>query len=67
MQIVKQVHMANARKIRGLSQKKAAAQTGISAASWVSYETGHRIPSLTVAFKIARLLNRPVDDLFICP
>jgi putative transcriptional regulator len=59
--------MINARKTVGLTRVEAARKAGVSTASWVSYETGQRRPSLTVAFKIARLLNKPVDDLFICP
>ena len=64
---VKQVKLITARKSKGLSREKAALQIGISSAAWVSYERGQRMPSLLVAFKIARLLGVPVDDLFICP
>ena len=67
MNMVKQSKLIDARKNKGLSREKAALQIKISAASWVSYESGHRMPSLPVAFKIARLLNIPVEDLFICP
>ena len=67
MDLIKQSKLTDARKHKGLSREKAALQIQISVAAWVSYETGHRLPSLSVAFKIAKLFNVPVEDLFICP
>lgn len=62
-----QTKLIQARKDRGLSREKAAIKIRISTAAWVSYERGERMPSLPVAFKIARLLDVLIDDLFICP
>ena len=67
MNNVKQQKLIEARKNKGLSREKAARGIEISAASWVSYETGHRLPSLAVAFKISHLLEIPIEELFICP
>ena len=67
MNAVKQVKLIEARKCMGLSRENAARRIQVSAASWVSYETGNRMPSLPVAFKMAKLLNVKVDDLFLCP
>ena len=57
---------ANIRKIRvakGLSVKSLAATVGVSAMSIYRYETGHRLPDIDVAFKIAKALGVTVDEL----
>ena len=50
-----------------LSREAAARSIQISTSAWLSYETGQRIPSLSVAFRISRLLGMAVDELFYYP
>ena len=67
MIIVKQTKLIEVRKSKGLSREAAARAIQISTASWFSYETGQRTPSLQVAFRMSCLLGIPVNDLFVCP
>ena len=52
------------RKMLGLTQDQVARLSGISQNAYSEIELGHYMPRLFVAFKIGRVLNATVDDLF---
>lgn len=49
---------------RGWSQADLAAALGVSRQSVNAVETGKYDPSLPLAFKISRLLGRPIEAIF---
>ena len=49
---------------RGLSQAEVAAALGVSRQTVISIESGRYLPSLPLAFAIARLFELPVDKMF---
>jgi len=49
---------------RGWSQAKLADHLGVSRQSVNAIETGKYDPSLPLAFAIARLFNRSIEDIF---
>jgi putative transcriptional regulator len=53
-----------ARAERGLSQDELARRAGVSRQTISSIETGLYCPSTLLAFRLARVLDRPVDTLF---
>lgn len=53
------------RAARGLSQASLAEQLGVSRQSVNAIETGKYDPSLPLAFAIARLFGRNIEDIFI--
>jgi DNA-binding XRE family transcriptional regulator len=55
--------IAEARKRAGLSQPQLAEKVGVGRATIARIEAG-TVPSLAVAFSIARELNEPVETLF---
>lgn len=67
METMKQTKLIQIRRQSGLSREAAARSIQISTSAWLSYETGQRIPSLSVAFRISRLLGMAVDELFYYP
>jgi putative transcriptional regulator len=48
----------------GLSQADVAAALGVSRQTVISIESGRYLPSLPLAFKIARFFDTPVDKMF---
>ena len=48
-----------------LTQEALAARVGVSRQAINAIETGKYEPSLTLAMKIARLFNQPVEQIFI--
>jgi putative transcriptional regulator len=52
------------RKARGWSQAALAAELGVSRQTVNALETGRYDPSLPLAFKIARLFGRPIEEIF---
>jgi putative transcriptional regulator len=50
---------------RGLSQADLAAALGVSRQSVNAIETGKYDPSLPLAFRIARLFQRPIEAIFV--
>jgi putative transcriptional regulator len=52
---------------RGLSQAEFARRLGISRQSVHSIETGRFDPSLPLAFRIAAILEMPIEDVFEAP
>lgn len=49
---------------RGLTQQQLADTLGVSRQTIISIETGKYDPSLPLAFKIARLLGKRIEDIF---
>ena len=52
------------RFLRGLSQAELAAALNVSRQTVISIEGGRYLPSLPLAFRIARFFDLPVDGLF---
>ena len=52
------------RKSAGWSQQHMAEQLGISRQSIISIERGRYDPSLDLAIRIARVFEKPVQDIF---
>ena len=55
------------RKVRvraSLTDAERARRAGLNCASYANIENGHKCPSLGTAFRIARVLNEPVEQLF---
>jgi len=52
------------RESRGLSQGQLAAELSVSRQTVNAIETGRYLPSLPLAFAIARLFGRPVEEIF---
>ncbi len=52
------------RTLRGLSQAEMAGVLGVSRQTVISIENGRYLPSLPLAFRIARLFDLPVDKMF---
>ena len=49
---------------RGLSQADMASALGVSRQTVISIESGRYLPSLPLAFRIARFFGVPVDKMF---
>jgi len=49
---------------RGLSQAEVAAALGVSRQTVISIENGRYLPSLPLAFRIARFFSMPVEKMF---
>jgi putative transcriptional regulator len=49
---------------RGLSQAELAARLGVSRQTVISIENGRYLPSLPLAFRIARVFDLPLDTMF---
>ena len=52
------------RALRGLSQAELAAALGVSRQTVISIENGRYLPSLPLAFRIARFFDQAVDKMF---
>jgi putative transcriptional regulator len=52
------------RTTRGLSQAQVAAALGVSRQTVISIEGGRYLPSLPLAFRIARFFDMTVDKMF---
>lgn len=52
------------REDRGWSQGKLAEEVGVSRQTINAIETGRFDPSLPLALRLARLLGRPVEEIF---
>jgi putative transcriptional regulator len=53
------------RAARGWSQGELAQHLGVSRQTINAIETGKYDPSLPLAFKIARLFRRPIEEIFV--
>jgi len=49
---------------RGLSQAELGSALGVSRQTVISLENGRYLPSLPLAFRIARFFDMPVDKVF---
>lgn len=56
--------MKEQRAVRGLSQADVAAALGVSRQTVISIESGRYLPSLPLAFRIARFFDVPVEKMF---
>lgn len=52
------------RTARGLSQAEVAAELGVSRQTVISIESGRYLPSLPLAFRIARLFECTLEKVF---
>jgi putative transcriptional regulator len=52
------------RTARGLSQAELAALLGVSRQTVISIENGRYLPSLPLAFRLARVFDLPLDAIF---
>lgn len=52
---------------RGWSQQRLADELGVSRQTIISLERGRFDPSLPLAFRIARVFQRPIEDIFTLP
>jgi putative transcriptional regulator len=52
------------REERSLSQGQLATELGVSRQTVNAIETGRYLPSLPLAFAIARLFERPLEEIF---
>lgn len=52
------------RRERGLSQAEVAAALGVSRQTVISIESGRYLPSLPLAFRIARLFDASLEQMF---
>ena len=53
------------RERAGLSQSECAAALGVSRQTVISIEKGHFDPRLSLAFRIGRLFDVPLDEVFV--
>ena len=56
--------MRQLREERGLSQGQLAEELRVSRQTINAIETGRYLPSLPLAFAIARFFGRPIEELF---
>jgi putative transcriptional regulator len=57
--------LAEIRKARGMTQEQLADILSVSRQTIGSIENGRYNPSLSLAFKIARLFQLPIEEVFI--
>ena len=53
------------RKDRGMTQQALAAAAGVSRQTIISLENGKYSPSIELAFRLARLFEASIEELFI--
>lgn len=58
-------HLKALRQDQGMTQQALADALGVSRQTVHSIESGKYDPSLPLAFKISRLLARPIEEIFI--
>lgn len=60
----------NIRKLRffdnEMTQQQLADQTGVTRQTIVAIENGKYFPTLELAFKISRIFNTPLEEVFSC-
>jgi putative transcriptional regulator len=56
--------MRQLREAKGLSQGQLAEELGVSRQTINAIETGRYLPSLPLAFAIARYFARPIEEVF---
>ncbi len=58
-------HLKTLRQDQGMTQQELAQALGVSRQTVHSIESGKYDPSLPLAFKIARLLQQPIEQIFL--
>lgn len=58
-------HLKTLRQDQGMTQQELAQALGVSRQTVHSIEAGKYDPSLPLAFKIARLLQQPIEQIFL--
>lgn len=58
-------HLKELRESRGWSQGGLADQLGVSRQTVNALETGRYDPALPLAFRIAKLFERPIEQIFL--
>ena len=53
------------RKEKGYTQQELAAQLGVSRQTIISLENGKYNPSIILAFRIAQVFDRTIEEIFI--
>ncbi len=53
------------REQHGMTQQEMARLTGVSRQTIISLENGRYNPSILLAFRIARLFGKPVEEVFM--
>lgn len=56
--------VARCRLEKGISPREVAKQAGVSYSYYKNVENGYRVPGLAKAIRIAKVLERPVEELF---
>ncbi|MGB9860065.1 MAG: helix-turn-helix transcriptional regulator [Moorellaceae bacterium] len=56
--------LRRARLRAGLTQSEVARRVGLTRVSYTNIERGYKNPSVLTALRIARLLGKPVEELF---
>jgi putative transcriptional regulator len=59
--------LAELRKDRGLTQEELAERLEVSRQTIISLESGRYNPSLILAFKIAKLFDLTIEEVFLYP
>jgi len=62
--VILNTRLKTTRQQLGLTQEEIAKKADISTRSYQQYESGERIPKITTALLIARVLNSTVEELF---
>ncbi|MCP3764814.1 helix-turn-helix transcriptional regulator [Domibacillus sp. A3M-37] len=62
---MKNLNLARARKEKGLTQEELAEKLGYSKATVSNWENGYSTPQLTDAFKVASILGKDINHLFL--
>jgi putative transcriptional regulator len=60
-----ETHLKVFRAERDMTQEELADQIGVTRQTVIAMEKGNYNPSLELAFKIARLFNAKIEDIFI--
>jgi putative transcriptional regulator len=58
-------HVRDLRTVRRMSQAELGAALGVSRQTINSIETGRYLPSLALAFGLARFFDRTVEEVFV--
>ena len=64
---IEKVTLPVARKIANMTQVDLAAALNVSEATVINWEKGRSEPTVTQAFQIAEVVNRPLDSIIFLP
>ena len=65
--VYEKVTLAIARRIAGLTQNDLAKAMNVSEGTVINWEKGRSEPTVTQAFQIAEVVNRPLDSIIFLP